>query len=74
MGWPFSVLKYKYFFQIKCTEAISSKFIQQHSEAVMVRNYQNADSIKKIYCVIYYNFLHTFVPYAWLGPPLVTLQ
>ena len=32
----------------------------------MVRNYQNADcSFKEyIYCVIYYNFRHTFVPYA----------
>ena len=62
LGWPFPVLKYKYIFQIKCTEAISSKFIQQHSEAVMVWNYQNADSIKiklsNIECSVIYNIKH----------------
>ena len=39
-----------------------SNFITQHSETVMIRNYQNADCILKInkfYCVIYYNFRHT---------------
>jgi len=44
----------------------SSNFIKQHSETVIVRNYQNADCMqfnKNIYCVIYYNFRHTFVPY-----------
>jgi len=32
----------------------------------MVRNYQKADcSLKKqIYCIIYHNFRHTFVPYG----------
>jgi len=31
----------------------------------MVWNYQNADgSLKKIICVIHYNFRHTFVPYT----------
>jgi len=35
-----------------------SIFIKQHSETVMVWNYQNADCSlrKKFYCVIYYNF------------------
>jgi len=43
-----------------------SNFIKQHSETVMVWNYQNADcSIRKKYCVIYYNFRHTFVPYCY---------
>jgi len=41
-----------------------SNFIKQHSDTVMVWNYQNADcSLRKNYCVIYYNFRHTFVPY-----------
>ena len=41
-----------------------SNCIKQHAESVMVRNYQTADCIlrKEIYCVIYYNFRHTFVP------------
>jgi len=42
-----------------------SNFIKQHSETVVVWNYQNADCSlrKKCYCVIYYNFRHTFIPY-----------
>jgi len=42
-----------------------SNFIKRHSETVMVCNYQNVDCLlrKKNYCVIYYNFQHTFVPY-----------
>jgi len=49
-----------------------SNFIKQHSETIMVWNYQNADCglRKKNYCVIYYHFRHSFVPYAGLtgGP------
>jgi len=43
-----------------------SFFIKQHSETVMVWNYQNADCSlrKEFYCIIYYNFRHTFVPYS----------
>jgi len=42
-----------------------SSFIKQHSETVMVLNYQNADySLRKKIIVICYNFWHTFVPYA----------
>jgi len=39
-------------------------FIKQHTETVMVSNYQNADcSLREKFCrVIYYNFRHTFVP------------
>ena len=39
---------------------------KQHLETVVGWNYQNADCSlrKKIYCVIYYNFWHTFVPYV----------
>jgi len=42
-----------------------SSFIKQHSETDMVWNYQNTDCSlrEKNYCVIYYNFRHTFVPY-----------
>jgi len=31
----------------------------------MVKNYQNADCSlrKKLYCIIYYNYRHTFVPH-----------
>jgi len=66
--WPFPMLKYKYIFADKI---YGSNFIKQHSETVMVWNYQNADcSLKKsIYCVIYYNFRHTFVPYMGPDPP-----
>jgi len=41
-----------------------SNFIQQHSETVMVWNYQNADYSLRKKIVIYYNFRHTFVPYS----------
>ena len=43
-----------------------SNFNKQHSETVMVWNYQNADCSlrKKFHCVIYYNFRQTFVPYV----------
>jgi len=46
-----------------------SNFIKQHSETIMVSKYQNADYSlrKKFYRVIYYNFLHTFVPYFKKG-------
>jgi len=45
-----------------------STLIKQYSETVMVRNYQNADCSlrKKFYCVIYYNFRHTFALYLRL--------
>jgi len=43
-----------------------NNFIKQHSETVMIWNYQNADcSLRKKYCVIRYNFRHTFVPYLY---------
>ena len=45
-----------------------SNFIKQHSETVMVSNYQNANCrFKKKIVVIYYNFRHTFVPYVCPG-------
>ena len=42
----------------------ASNFIKQHSETVMVWNYQNADCSlrKKIYCVISFIIPHTFIP------------
>jgi len=63
LGWPFLMLKYKYTLK----KIKSSDFIKQHSETVMVWNYQNADCSfrKKFYYVIYCNFRHTFVP-CWL--------
>jgi len=65
LGWPFPMLKYKYIFQIKYTEAILSKSTRK----LLWFDYKNADcSLKKqIYCVIYDNFRHTFVHYANTG-------
>jgi len=40
LGWPPAVLEYKYIFQNKINEI---NFIKQHSETVVVWNYQNAD-------------------------------
>jgi len=46
-------------------EIYRNNFTKQHSETVMVWNYQNADcSLRKKYSIVYYNFRHTFVPYA----------
>ena len=43
-----------------------SNFIKQHSETVMVWNYQNSDcSLRKKYGVIYYNFRHPFLSYCF---------
>ena len=54
------ILKY-IFFQIKYTEALSSNSTRK---LLWFWNYQNADrSLRKKYCVIYYNFRHIFVPY-----------
>jgi len=46
-------------------EINGSNFIKQHSKTVTVWNYQNVNymQFKKKYCVIYYNFRQTFVPY-----------
>jgi len=42
-----------------------SNFIKQRSETVMALNSQNVDcTLRKKYCVIYYNFRQTFVPYV----------
>ena len=41
------------------SKTYGSNFTKQHSETVMVWNYQNGH-----YCVIYCNFRHTFVLYA----------
>ena len=62
LGWRFPVLKYEHILQTKYTEAILSNV--QHSETVTFWNYRN-DWLqlknKFIYCVICYNFRHTFV-------------
>ena len=49
MGWPFPMLKYKYIFQIKYTEAILSN---STPGIVMVLNYQTADCSLKINLLI----------------------
>jgi len=62
LGWPFPVLKCRYIFQIKYTEAILSNStrellwfeITKMLIAVLGRNYR----------VIYYNFWHTFFPHC----------
>jgi len=55
------MLKYKYIFQIKCTEAISSnstrKLLWFEIAKLLI-------AVRKNYCVICNNFRHTFVPYA----------
>ena len=43
LGWPFPMLKCNFF----SDKIYGSGFIKQHSETVMVWNYQNADCIKK---------------------------
>jgi len=60
------MLKYRYIFLNKI---YGNNFIKQHSETVMVLNYQNADcSFKNKFVVlfIYYNFRHTFVHYSFV--------
>ena len=61
LGWLFPMLKYKYIFQIKCTEAISSnstrKLLWFEIAKLLI-------AVRKNYCVICNNFRHTFVPYA----------
>ena len=56
------MIKYKHIFQIKYTEAISPnstrKLLWFEISIMLI-------AVRKIfYCVIYYNFLHTFVPYC----------
>ena len=64
--WPFSIsmLKYKCIFANKI---YGSNFIKQHLETGMIWKYQKSKMLiavsKKNYCVIYYNFRHTFVSY-----------
>ena len=60
LGWPFPMLKYKYILQIKYTEAILSTL--GHWYGLKLSKCWSQFK-KKIYCVIYYNFPHTFVPY-----------
>ena len=49
LGWPFPMLKYKYIYF--WNKIYGSNFIKQHSETVVVWNYQNADcSLRKILC------------------------
>jgi len=54
------MVKYKYIFQIKYTEA-GSNFIKQHTEAVMVWNYQNAD------CSFKNKFIVSFIVNYYFG-------
>ena len=66
LRWSFPMLKYRYIFLNKI---YGNNFIKQHSETVMVLNYQNADcSFKNKFVVlfIYYNFRHTFVHYSFV--------
>jgi len=58
------MLKYKYIFQIKYTEAILSNSTRK---LLWFKNYENADcSLKNkfIHCVICYKSRHTFDPYS----------
>ena len=61
MGWPFPMLKYKYIFQIKYTEAILSNSAQK---LLWFEITKMLIAVLKINCVIYYNCRHTSVPYV----------
>jgi len=61
IGWLFPIIKHKYILQIKCTEAILSN---SNCKLLRLENSKILISVKKTYCVIYYNFWHTFLPYA----------
>ena len=59
------MLKYKYVFEIKYAEAILSnsprKLLWFETTKMLI-----AVQEKKTYCVIYYNFRHSLIPYARL--------
>jgi len=57
------MLKYKYIFQMKYTEAILSNSVRKLLW-FQITKMLIADEMKKNYCVIYYNFRHTFAPYG----------
>jgi len=59
LGWPFSMLKYKYIFQIKYTEVILSNSTRK---LLWFEITKMLIVVQKNYCVIYDNFRHTFVP------------
>jgi len=65
-GWPFPMLKYKYIFEIKYTETILSFFLSNSTRKLLwFETSKMRIAVKKlIYCVIYYNFWHTFLPYS----------
>jgi len=56
------MLKYKYIFQIKHTEIILSNSTRKPLRFEISKMLIAVK--KEIYCVIYYNFRHTFVPYC----------
>jgi len=56
LGFPFPMLKYRYIFPIKYTEAILSNRFEISKILI---------AVLKIPCVIYYNFRHTFVSYTF---------
>ena len=57
LGWPFPVLKCKYISRTKYTEAILS------SSARKLLRFEITKMLIAVYCVIYYNFRQTFLPY-----------
>ena len=57
-GRPFPMLKFS-------NKVYRSNFVKQHSETVIILNYQNADCSSKKYCVFYYNFRQTFFRYVY---------
>jgi len=63
LGWPFSVIKYKYIFQTKYAETNLSnstrKLLSFEISKVLIAVLKS-----EIHSVIYYNFRHTFVPYG----------
>jgi len=65
-GWPFPMLKYKYIFEIKYTKTILSFFYQTAlGNCYGLKLAKCGLQLKKLlYCVIYYNFWHTFLPYS----------
>ena len=72
LGWPFPMINYKYIFQIKHTVAIlpnsTRKLLWFEISKMLI-------AVKKIiYCVVYYNFRHTFVPCRVLVSKLVSFS
>ena len=65
LGWPIPMLKCKYIFRIEYTEAILSNSTRKLLWFEITKKMLiSVEKKKQVYCVINYNFWHTFVPYS----------